>query len=492
MRRSTRLSPAARRGLRGAARLSLVLTTCGLAMLACGPAGLTAGVTASATPTAVATPAPALSATPAPRVTPTAAPASTTGGVSFVPGSSQKVCQLVGETDKQLNQPTVNQTESRWGLVGNDLGYSFEHDGKLFFIFGDSIPTRTFNGKPNGPNSANRLPDDNDAIAYTTDTAIDRCPKLTFIHSANGAFKNPVVLNAQGQPAITLRTDEIPLAGLSDGGHLVVFFATDNPVYLTTGPSPGNLGFSTRSVVGVSDDDGNTFHYLYDLSKGPQARFINVAAAQGNDAYVYLWGTQGGDLYRKSPPYLARKPVGSLGSPDGFEYLHAVNGDGTPVFMPGESNATPLFHDSLPDSAGQPRVADCMGELGVAWNPFVKRWLMLYNCLNATPGHPRGITLRVAEQPWGPWSEPQTIFDPQRDNGYCNFIHRAVTNALAQCDNLAGPNQVGEWGGDYGPYFLSRYTTGDLAGGASTFYYTLSTWIPYTEVIMKTSVQARP
>src|SRR5262245_7409874 len=159
-------------------------------LMACLAVPATVGTATNAPPTAAST------------ALPTAA---AHGAVAWVPGSTQKICQLVGEIDKQFNTPTINQTETRWGLIGNDLGFSFEHDGKLFFLFGDSGATRTFGGQPNGPNSPNRLPDDNDAIAYTTDTAVTPCPHLTFIHYANGAFKNPVVLDAQGQPAITLR-----------------------------------------------------------------------------------------------------------------------------------------------------------------------------------------------------------------------------------------------------------------------------------------------
>ncbi|MGC2766083.1 MAG: hypothetical protein WB607_11325 [Candidatus Acidiferrum sp.] len=32
------------------------------------------------------------------------------------------------------------------------------------------------------------------------------------------------------------------------------------------------------------------------------------------------------------------------------------------------------------------------------------------------------------------------------------------------------------WGGDYGAYFISRFTTGDEARGTPTFYFTMSTW----------------
>src|ERR1700690_260749 len=86
-----------------------------------------------------------------------------TQSIRYVTGSTQKICQLVGETDREFNKPTFNQTESRFGLAGNDLGYSFEHNGKLFFLFGDSTPTATFNGKPNLGKDPPRIPNDNDA-----------------------------------------------------------------------------------------------------------------------------------------------------------------------------------------------------------------------------------------------------------------------------------------------------------------------------------------
>jgi len=108
-------------------------------------------------------------------------------------------------------------------------------------------------------------------------------------------------------------------------------------------------------------------------------------------------------------------------------------------------------------------------------------------------GESSGIYMRVAQQPWGPWSAPQTIFNPDRDKGYCYFMHRAVTaqnaNPVRQSER---PNTLGEWGGEYAPYIISRFTSGDAESGTSTFYYTLSTWIPYTEVIMKSTIQFVP
>jgi hypothetical protein len=57
---------------------------------------------------------------------------------------------------------------------------------------------------------------------------------------------------------------------------------------------------------------------------------------------------------------------------------------------------------------------------------------------------------------------------------------------------VGGPNRLQAPGGDYGPYFISRFTTGDEARGTSTFYYTMDIWNPYTQVIMKATIQIAP
>lgn len=94
--------------------------------------------------------------------------------IRYVEGSTQKVCQLTGEMDKEYNTPTINQTETRFGLVGNDLGYSFERNGKLFFLFGDSAATPTFNGEPNFIKGPPRIQGDNDALSDLAGRC--RCP----------------------------------------------------------------------------------------------------------------------------------------------------------------------------------------------------------------------------------------------------------------------------------------------------------------------------
>src|SRR5262245_41426401 len=59
--------------------------------------------------------------------------------IVYVPRSSQRVEQLIGETDKERHRETLNRTASRFKLFGTDLGYSFEHQGKAVFLFGDAV-----------------------------------------------------------------------------------------------------------------------------------------------------------------------------------------------------------------------------------------------------------------------------------------------------------------------------------------------------------------
>lgn len=422
--------------------------------------------------------------------TPAVKPASpAAAAVDFVPGSTHKVCQLTMEMDRELHQPTANRTFSRFGLIGTDLGYSFEHHGKLFFLFGDSVPAPTFHGQPNGKTDPPRSADADDAIAFTTlDAAPGTCPTLDFITQPNGAYRSPVVLR-DGRPAITLRTNEVPISGFSEAGKMYVLFGTDNDLANPTGQDKAKTLQSAprRTVMAASTDDGSTFQYLYDFSSGPGAKFINVPVARGPQAY-FFWGAQGGELYRRSPPYFARKLFKDLDHPAGMQYFTGTGADGQPRFSASEADAVPLFHDV--DASGQ--VADCIGEFSVDWNRFLKRWVMLYNCRNTTPTTLPGISMRTAEWPWGPWSAPQTVFNAARDGALCHYIHRAVTPDQPQCDDLAPPERLGVMGGNYAPYIISRYSTGDEAQGISTIYYTMGIWNPYTQVVMKTTLQRAP
>ena len=363
-----------------------------------------------------------------------------TGNVEYLPGSTVKISQLVGDYDRQFQTQTSNLTESRYRLISTDLGVPFRHNGRTYVLFGDSW------GAPVG-----------DAIAYTTDTNPEDGIELTFITDGTGTYK-PVQI-----PGISQEAFEVPMEGVSVGGNMYIYHTTDNSAAVTMG----------RSVVAVSEDDGQTFRYLYDLS---QTHFINVSIVEVNlvewpgfpldsGSGLVLFGS--GD-YRQSDVRLAFQPAEQIEMPQSLRYYTGFNQAGMPLWSANEDDSTPLF--------SQP----CVGELSVTYNPFLRKWLMLYN---GDP--PRGINFRTADAPWGPWSEPQLLFDPWLDNGYCHFMH--VDWQFNQCDSVHDPGRENEWGGEYGPYQFEDLATGN--DSTTTIYFTLSTWNPYTVVLMKSTLK---
>ena len=423
---------------------------------------------------------------------------SSKSSITLQPGSTRFVCALTGHNE--------TRTTNIWGLAAADLGYSVRYQGDTWFLFGDAGPAGEY-----PLNDEHRYPFDqsgdpqsyvNDAIGYARDVGANGCPRLKLVAQSPtlNAYANPYLyLNGQ---EVSLRTNEQPVSGITVGGKLYVLFMTNNPTPTNTptvciGQPIGCLGYSYSTVMGVLDPKPGmplNFDGLYTLS-GPQpgwvpysqlpGKFVNVALASVG-AWIYMWGTTGGpphgptacypgltECFRRSNVYLARMMASAIGQqpasgrPAGVQYWAAGKWVGDD-----ESAATPLFHQSAP----------CMGELGVQYNPYVRSWVMLYNCASAAVP---GILMRTAQSPAGPWSAPQTIF--RIANGYCKFI------AHPTCP--PGPLN-GDKGSAYGPYFIAGRTTGVTGTmttqATSTFYYTLDTFQPYGQVILTSTILGPP
>jgi len=254
------------------------------------------------------------------------------------------------------------------------------------------------------------------------------------------------------------------MEGTSLGGRMYIYHTTDHSESATMG----------RSVVAVSDDDGNTFNYLYDLST---TYFINVSVNQANPADwpgapkatgagLFIFGS---GPYRKSDVRLAFQPAEAIETKSNLCYFAGLDQDGEPAWSCRETDARPLLDQ------------ECVGELSVRYNRFIKKWIMLYNCEIDKLSR---IVMRTARFPWGPWSEPQIIFDPERDNGFCHFMHYSW--ASRKCDTISDPERENDSGGPYGPYQFEDHAAGNSR--STTIYFTMSTWNPYTVVLMKSTL----
>jgi len=351
-------------------------------------------------------------------------------------GSTVKRFQLTGNWDRPRRIRTATQTATRAGVVATDLGSSFEHKGKLYFLFGDTW------GRPG----------DRDVLAWTESTSPEDLT-LNFHKDTDGTFL-PITIPGLSQGAF-----EIPSYGISVNGRMYIVFTTDH------GKPPWTMG---RSVLAVSDDDGKTFAAVHDLST---EHFINVALTKANrtdhpdlpaERCVLIWGS---GKYRASSPRLACVPAQDFGRRDSLRYFSGTSDAGTPLWSKQEADAAELFDHPV------------VGELSVAWIAPLERWVMLYNSMR-----PRGIVMRTAPKPWGPWSEATIIFNPWRDMGYGRFIHPGGPRTI---DGFQDPGH--DWpGGEYGPYLIERFTQG--TADRCTIFFTMSTWNPYQVVLMSADV----
>jgi len=354
--------------------------------------------------------------------------------VFYVAGSTQKIEQLVGDYDRHFQRNTQNITDTEYNLWGTDLGVPFWHNDKTYVLFGDVPGT------------------DGDPIAYTTDTVADDGIALTFIADSTGAYQ-PIDI-----PGISQGAFEVPMEGVSVDGNMYVYHTTD---------------VMNRSVLAKSEDNGISFDLIVDTLS--IQHFINVSIVKVDfSRWPRFAGDSGRGLvmfgsgdYRASDVRLAIQPTDGIEMKESILYFIGLDSDQNPIWSSKETEAVALFD--------QP----CVGELSVTYNHFIKKWIMLYNCDN-----PRGIKFRTADQPWGPWSFPQVLFEPWIDEGYCNFIH--VDWNSSNCDDVHDPGRENVWGGEYGPYQFEKLATGDST--STTIYYSMSTWNPYTVVLMKSTL----
>jgi hypothetical protein len=155
-------------------------------------------------------------------------------------------------------------------------------------------------------------------------------------------------------------------------------------------------------------------------------------------------------------------------------YFAGLDAAGAPTWSGNESEAKPIVQNGT------------LGDLSVTWCKDLGLWLMTYDRRAPT----RGIAFSYSRTPWGPWSEPQILFNAAND-GIGRFIHNP--NASPP-DGLAGPvigkgqmNPEAVRGGAYAPYVVERWTK--VKGSDLSIYYVLSTWNPYVVVLMKSRLR---
>ncbi|HJZ82273.1 MAG TPA: DUF4185 domain-containing protein [Pyrinomonadaceae bacterium] len=393
-------------------------------------------------------------------------------------GKTRKIVQLVGEEDREDTERPVPRTFSRYGLYGTDLGtpLDFGPGGPLWFLFGDAwtaekLKDGKLDPKVYDDKSALKPPynhfrpfnADPVGVAPSNATAqnLDDKFELSFFQAADGRYATLEM------PGVSLLTEKVPTGAIKTPGGVYVF-ATGKPFRDGGDPSgddPARSWVARWSNMETLKTDppyefsqANFGNYLFPVVGGVKGSGIPGHPTEGE--VVWLWGTRYPN--RQSSVRLAYVPLAQIGDRCAWRFFTHTSWSGAARWHHDEGRAAALFENSS------------VGEFSVAWNQNLGQWLMLYGCPD-----PRGIVCRAADNPWGPWSESLVVFEPWDDNGYKHFMHIPTQDAL----NDLGHDYPG---GEYAPILIPRYTLGSR--NRTTIRYTMSTWNPYTVVIMESEL----
>ena len=388
-------------------------------------------------------------------------------------------CKLI--SDRNLDDPTANNTHHRANLRGTDLGIPVSHGPDVFFFFGDTAGAQGI-----WPLGVESLPD---AVGYSAvpyaQVAEDPsllCGNLRFLltggktgtvegdfagasmqappgHDLSEFIRNPAGPHGQNLFPQLPGDFEVPSGAFSHNGSIYVFYTivNVNPLemrgsYLAKWDNPSTGGKPDYRILHHVDQ-------RFDASGPMRGDFINIAPVAWGE-HVYLFGT---GQYRASPVHLARKALAALETEGGYERYDATSG----TWGAADAPSAPVV--ATPN----------LGELSVRYFPSVGRWVMLDQEVNIG----NRIAARFAETPQGPWSEAVTVAtmeDPAFAAKYCCLNGDCLGDRLFNCGKA----------GFYGTYMLPDLV--QEANGAFSITFTISTWDPYNVALMTASFHTSP
>lgn len=282
--------------------------------------------------------------------------------------------ELGATTIARLTGPgSINQTDTRWGVYGCDLGHMFEFQDRIYMVFGDTLGAPAADPFFSVPHADWR----SNVLAWSP-LPQDPSQGLKFggmITDRPGHAKELLSSKKVNGDEQTV----IPTYGLAVDDRMFLHFMS---VKEWGGPGEWTLNYSG---LAYSDDEGQNW------TKDPAAtwpgtsNFGQVAFLEQAD-HVYVFGIPHG---RHGGVQLARVPRRSLLDLASYRYWD------------GRRWQTDI-------GAASTIAPGPVGELSVRWNSHYERWVMMY--LN-DPAY--RIELRTAPELTGPWDAARVVVTGQ-------------------------------------------------------------------------------
>ena len=333
------------------------------------------------------------------------------GGAMMTFAQDQPEPVLTGIADVEFVEwvtgpESPNQTEAGYAVLSTDLGSMFDLNGTTWIAFGDTFGCcRPAAGGGGGGQWRNNV------LAYSTDHDLEDGITIDgWITSDNGRAR--AVLRKKFED-FTI----IPTAGIAVGERLFLHYMA-----VKEWGAPGHWTLN-RSGWGYSDDGGQTWTQPNESIWEGDTNFGMTALVKHED-YLYVFGTHGG---RYGGVQLARVPLDPDAVLDMTAYTYWDGSDWS-------SDITKAVEI----------VPAPVGEMSVAWNEFLGRWIMIY-----LDEPQRGLVIREAPELTGPWSDTQMLVDSiDFPSLYGSFLH--------------------PWGSD-----------------GEVIYFNMSQWVPYNVMLMR-------
>ena len=287
-----------------------------------------------------------------------------------------------------------NESHAKASIVSQDGGQSFAVPGGAIWVFGDTFKGSRFtNGAPHFAGGAISC-----AIAFLGTNARSYPPAFNYLVSSNGDAVSPFAY-FPNEPAERYRI--WPLGGIHVNSQYYLFYSLIEVF--------GNGQWDFR---GVGSGLGRS-----KVALGPYERLqphgdwrFPVGAAQvlEADGWVYLYEIK--EFEGKQGVTLARVRPEKIEDPDAYEFYTGAG----PEFSP-RKEAASLLVENVP------------GQVSVAWNPYLEKYVM---ASSSDFDRPREIRFHVADAPYGPWSPPVARIEvPEYRQGkrvelvYCAYLH---------------------------------------------------------------------
>ncbi|HZR83981.1 MAG TPA: hypothetical protein VFD92_22990 [Candidatus Binatia bacterium] len=381
-------------------------------------------------------------------------------------------------------------------VFGTDLGFTYEANGRVPILFGDSWQRIDICPIQVNDDSLGTLALPAEGWpGFTARQPIPdaECPAIDFEVDAAGTSFAPIVLTRWDGVAVPLGPLNTPVAGFFDGqSEWAIFIVgggqTCSAAESASGAacpselSPQAAGLVCGTAAGESlcvdptstrRGDGAQAFYLHVAERvGPAAyvsramfltnKYLNatVRTVRAFDARdprrrdyapgfgaLLLWGRPGFDDLSgagEEPPYLLVHPLPFArdGERIAFapQYFTGVSTSGDPLFASSQRDAVPLYTGEM----------EPVNQAAVSWVAPIGRWLTIYGGGTVDFGDPEGrsgrgqpvrgaMVARVAPEAWGPWSDPVPVLTEEQATPDFVCGKRAPAGCLPPPDPLIRP-----------------------------------------------------